>query len=109
MIQLNTMTKKTSLFEKEVAFLQTYQIGKHVAKLIPAILNKYISLVSMKSITAGKSKNIDKNIVRIDKNLNVGLKLIILIEISYSLHLLLSEYKRLILYHLVKLDSHQLV
>ena len=51
MIQLNTMTKKTSLFEKEVAFLQTYQIGKHVAKLIPAILNKYISLVSMKSIT----------------------------------------------------------
>ena len=109
MIQLNTMTKKTSLFEKEVAFLQTYQIGKHVAKLIPAILNKYVCLVSIKSITAGKSKNIDKNIVKIDKNLNVGLKLIILIEISYSLHLLLSEYKRLILYHLVKLDSHQLV
>jgi hypothetical protein len=98
-IQLKTMTKKTSLFEKEVAFLQRYQIGKHVAKLIPAILNKYVCLVSIKSITAGKSKNIDKNIVKIDKNLNVGLKLIILIEKFYSLHLLLSEYKILVLYH----------
>ena len=76
---------------------------------MPAILSKYIDLNSIKSINAGKSKNIDKDIVSIDKNLNVGLKLIILIEISYSLHLLLSEYKRLILYHLVKLDSLQLV
>lgn len=86
MIQLNTITKNTSLLENDVAFLQKYHIGKAITKLTPAICNKYILPNSRKSINPGKSKKIDKNIDNIDKNLNVGLKLIILIEISYSLH-----------------------
>tara|TARA_B100001113_G_scaffold87326_1_gene69788 strand:+ start:146 stop:349 length:204 start_codon:yes stop_codon:yes gene_type:complete len=67
------------LFEKDLAFLDKYQTGIAQKIEIADIWKRYILEESKYSSVAGISRNTDKTAINIDKSLNVGLRLIILI------------------------------
>jgi hypothetical protein len=76
-IQHKTITKNTSLFEKDLAFLDKNQTGRAQKIEIEDIWKRYKLAVSKYSIVAGIKRNTDKTAIKIDKSLNVGLRLII--------------------------------
>tara|TARA_B100001173_G_scaffold234649_1_gene204271 strand:+ start:1946 stop:2149 length:204 start_codon:yes stop_codon:yes gene_type:complete len=67
------------LLEKDLAFLDKYQTGTAQKIEIADIWKRYKLEESKYSSVAGIKRNTDKTAINIDRSLNVGLRLIILI------------------------------
>ena len=65
------------MFEKDLAYLEKYQTGTAQKIEIADIWKRYKLEESKYSIVAGIKRNTDNTAIKIDKSLNVGLRLII--------------------------------